>query len=472
MRNIKNYLPILIIGVAAIFFVLFAILSKGNWGGADSYVHYRISRYAFKYPYLFLDLWGKPVFNILSSPFSQFGFIGIKIFNVLVALLSSMIVYDIARMYKWHASYMAILMLLFAPIYFIVVPSGLTEPLFGLVLISAVWLFFKDRFLLSAIVISFLPFARNEGFVILPLFLVGYLLKRKYLAIPFLCAGFVFFSLAGWAIYQDILWIISRFIGPGDHGLYGSGSLWHFVNSINGILGIPILLFWLIGFGFSTWALFKNFKNINQEHYFYLIVVGGFLSYFSAHSLVWWLGTGGSLGLTRVIAGVIPLAALLAMRGMHEILDKIEQRKRLSSVFIIVSMLIIVWFPFKMFEVPLPLGPDETLIESSCEWIKKEKLDNKLIYFYDPLIPHYLGKDPFDPKEVHELIDDRENPENGIPVDAIIFWDAHYGPNEGRLPLDRLINNKSFELLKKMSPEYPFETLNGYTYEIYIFRRK
>ena len=472
MQNFKKYLPYIILGVSSVFFVLFAILSKGDCGGADSYVHYRISRYAFKYPTLFLDLWGKPVFNILSSPFSQFGFLGIKIFNVLVALLSSWIVYDIARMNKWHASYMAILMLLFAPIYFIVIPSGLTEPLFGLVLITAVWLFFKDRFLLSSIVISFLPFARNEGIVILPLFLLGYLLKRKYLSIPFLCTGFVFFSLAGWAIYHDILWIISRFIGPGDYGLYGSGSLWHFVNSINEILGIPILLLWLIGFGFSSWMLFKNFKNINQEHYFYLIVVGGFLAYFSAHSVVWWLGTGGSLGLIRVVAGVVPLASLMALRGLHEILDRIEQRKLLSTAFICLTGLIIVWFPFNMFQIPQRIGEAETLIESSCEWLKSEKLDHKLIYFYDPLIPHYLGKDPFDPNEVHELVDDHENPQNGIPVDAIIIWDAHFGPNEGRLPLDRLMNNDSFELLKKVAPEHPFTTINEYNYEIYIFRRK
>jgi hypothetical protein len=70
------------------------------------------------------------------------------------------------------------------------------------------------------------------------------------------------------------------------------------------------------------------------------------------------------------------------------------------------------------------------------------------------------------------LIDDRVNPENGIPTDAIIIWDAHFGPNEGQLPLDRLLHNEHFELLKKFVPEHPFKTLNAYDYEIYIFRRK
>jgi hypothetical protein len=95
-----------------------------------------------------------------------------------------------------------------------------------------------------------------------------------------------------------------------------------------------------------------------------------------------------------------------------------------------------------------------------------------LIYYYDPLIPHYLGKDSFDRGQVHELVDDRENPQNGIPQGSIVVWDAHFGPNEGRLPLNRLLNNDEFTLLSKFTPGQPFKTLNGYDYEIYVFLRK
>ena len=471
MKKIDNRIAYVVLFFCALFFVLFSIYSKGNWGGADSYSHYRISRYAFKYPHLFLDLWGKPVFNILSSPFSQFGFLGLKFFNVCVALLSAFIAYDITRIFKWHAGYIAIFMLLCAPIYFIIIPSGLTEPIFGLVLISAVWVFFKDRFILSAIIISLLPFARNEGFVVLPLFLIAYLLKKEYRAIPFLGFGFFFFSLIGWPVYHDFLWIFPKSQGSGDQGIYGTDSLFHFVNSINDILGVPLLLFWLIGFVFSSYLLLKNFRKVNNEHYFYLLVIGGFLVYFAAHSVVRWLWEGRSLGLIRVIAGVVPLAALISMRGLHEMLNKIERFKILYAGFILFSILIITWIPFSKYKIPIPAIEDQKVIELSCDWLKQENLDNQLIYSYDPLIPHYLEIDPYDRQQVHELIDDRENPENGIPIGAIVIWDAHFGPNEGQLPLERLLQNDSFELLKKFVPEHPFKTLNAYDYEIYIFRR-
>ncbi|BBE16903.1 hypothetical protein AQPE_1050 [Aquipluma nitroreducens] len=471
MKKIDNRVAYIILFFCALFFVLFSVYSKGNWGGADSYSHYRISRYAFKYPHLFLDLWGKPVFNILSSPFSQFGFLGIKIFNAGVALLSAFIAYDIARIYKWHASYMAILMLLFAPIYFIIIPSGLTEPLFGLVLISAVWFFIKDRFIFSAMIISLLPFARNEGFVILPLFLTAYLLKKEYRAIPFLGFGFFFFSLIGWAVFHDFFWIFPQSQGGGDQGIYGTDSLFHFVYSIDNILGIPILIFWLVGFVFSTYAILKNFRKVNNEHYFYLLVVGGFLVYFAAHSVVRWLWEGRSLGLIRVIAGVVPLAALLSMRGMHEVLKKFEHNRRRSLVFIFVFGIIISSYPFFKYPVPIPPGGEEKLIRVTSEWLKEKDLDKQRIFYFDPYLVHLLNFDPYDQSLSFQGVADKLQPSNSMNIGNLLVWDAHFGPNEGGVQLDNLMDDLHLQLIKTILPSENFKVLGGYDYGIYIFRK-
>lgn len=472
MKNLEIKLACIFIFFAGAFFMLFAVYSEGDWGGADSMVHYRISRYAFKYPGLFLDLWGKPVFNILSSPFSQLGFLGLKFFNVCVALVSSWIAFSLTRIMKWPLNYLAIPMVLFAPMYFIIIPSGLTEPLFGLVLISAVWLFFKDKYVLSAVIISLLPFARNEGFIIIPFFFLAFLLRKTYKPIPFLISGYVFFSLLGWLIFKDIFWISKHFFGPDASQIYGSGKLLHFVNEIDDILGFPLLVFWLAGFIFSLAALFKNGTKISHEHYFFLLVVCPPLFYFVAHSVVWWLGMGGSLGLTRVIGGVLPLAALVSFRGIYEVYKWLSKNAYLAVAFVFACLFLIVYYPFTRFDVPIRIGEAEKLIKEACNWLKDEGLDEKLIYYYDPSIPFYLDKDPYDKRSVHELVPDREHPENGMPADAVVFWDAHFGPNEGQLPLERLMKNEAFEFIKKIAPEHPFETLNGYTYEIYLFRRK
>lgn len=367
---------------------------------------------------------------------------------------------------------MSILMLLYAPIYFIIIPSALTEPLFGLVIITAVWLFFKERFILSAMVISLLPFARNEGFIFFPLFLTAFILKKQYSAIPFIAFGFILLSILGLPVFKDFFWIISRSGGGGSPDIYGTGPLFHFVSHIDDIIGYPVLIFFLIGVAVSTVKLFKNFSKPGDEHLFYLLVIGGFFAYFSAHSVVRWLWEGRSLGLIRVIAGIAPLGAVIAMRGLKEILLFFSERNLIAKIFLLMSGILIVAYPFFKYPVPIGLNGEEQLIRQSCKWLKEEKYDNNLIYFYDPLIPHYLGKDPFDSKQVREIVDDRENPENAVPSEAVVIWDAHFGPNEGGLPLERLLNNDAFTLLSMFSPEDPFKTLNGYDYEVYIFVRK
>lgn len=472
MNKNNGFGAFILIFFSAVFFVLLAVYPGASWGGSDNYAHYHISRYSFKHPYLFFDLWGKPVFNILSSPFSQFGFLGLKLFNVIVALLSSFIVYDISRKLKLDLSYMAIPMLLFTPIYFIIIPSGLTEPLFGLVLILSVWLFFRNKFIASAIIISIIPFARNEGFVFFPLFFVAFILKKEARAIPFLGFGFLFFSLIGWPVYKNFFWILTNSKGVGDLGIYGTGSLFHFVNSIDNILGIPILFFFLIGFAFSTYNVFKDTRKIRQEHFFYLLVIGGFLVYFIAHSVVRWLWEGRSLGLIRVIAGVVPLSALVATKGLNKIFMFLRKTKFISICFVVLSSLLIVAYPFFKYPVPLHTGSDETLVRTSCKWIKEMELDDELIYYYDPLVAYYVGKDPFDYNQIRAGIPDRESPQNSVPPGALVVWDAHFGPNEGQLPLIKLAQNDFFELLKKFEPQCSFKTLNGYDYEIYVFRRK
>jgi hypothetical protein len=65
----------------------------------------------------------------------------------------------------------------------------------------------------------------------------------------------------------------------------------------------------------------------------------------------------------------------------------------------------------------------------------------------------------------------QEEPEFNILEGEVVVWDAHFSPNEGRLPLERLMNNQGFRLIHLVRPEKTFKVLGGYEYEIYIFKR-
>ncbi|MCD6200583.1 MAG: hypothetical protein J7K46_02110, partial [Bacteroidales bacterium] len=315
------------IGVLLILFVVIGtliLLSGGFYGGGDSIAHYRISRYALRYPHLFLDHWGKPVFTILSSPFSWVGFNGTRIYNVIAGLLTAFLTYRTVREEAGKDAWLAVFFVILAPVYFILFFSAVTEITFSLVLIFSVYYIYREKYTAAALIISFLPFARTEGFVIVFVILAALTGYRQYKSIPFLFGGFVLFSLMGWPYYHDPLWVIHEMPYTGAADIYGHGTLGHFIGSAPRIFGIPLLFFWILGVYSLALDILSREKRERALKETWFVVIP-FLAYFAAHSYVWWKGLGGSLGLTRVMAGVVPLVAVTAMRGYRFVSGQITE---------------------------------------------------------------------------------------------------------------------------------------------------
>ena len=93
--------------IFALLSMLFAFLlylmfkSEGYYGGGDNMTHYRYSRYAFELPKYLIYHWGKPFYTLLSAPFAQFGFNGVRFFNVLISILSGWVAYLIGKHFNY-----------------------------------------------------------------------------------------------------------------------------------------------------------------------------------------------------------------------------------------------------------------------------------------------------------------------------------------------------------------------------------
>lgn len=467
----QRFLIVFLLGLTALF-TWFAFSWEGFYGGADNIAHYRISRYAFDYPHLFLDHWGKPLFTLLSAPFSQFGFTGIKIFNVLAGMLTALLSYMIAKKLEMKNALMVLFFILFAPIYFILLPGGLTEPLFSLVLVLAIYLFLDHRFVWSAIVVSFLPFTRTEGFIILPLFFLALLHSRRYFTVLLLSTGFVVYSLIGSLHYGDLFWLVNQnpYKGAGD--IYGSGELLHFMKSAGKITGIPLAILLITG------TVFLIIEYIGQKipserrrvSNFLLLVAGSFFLYLAAHSYVWWKGLGGSLGLIRVMAGVIPMAALLALKGYNSITYLLRFPVFLKSIFSLALLALIIYNPLKKYW-DMDLNEDEKLVGKAAEWFKGSEYSDAKLYYYHLYFIHYLERDPFDREISFEKVPSGEVPSQNISEGSIIQWDSHFGPNEGRMPLEKLLNDPGLELLKEFKPAHTLKTYKGDDFKVYLFAK-
>ncbi len=475
----KKTLLFLLVSFSLIFFFL-SYFSEATYDSGDGIKHYLISRYSWKHNNLFLDSWGKPFFTIVSSPFSQFGLLGMNIFNILCGIGSAFFAYKIAKKLKLNYSLLVIPFLLFTPCYFPTINSGLTEPFFGFILISSVYLMFVNRYFWACVLVSFLPFVRADGNMILPLFFIILIYRRKILLSPLLAFGTFIYSIIGYFYYNDFFWIINQNVYNGANSdIYGSGGLFHFVANHNFIWGTTLGLLFIVGliaiifYGVRTIKNKETKKSQLPEELF--LIYGSFTIYFVAHSIVYWIGFN-SLGLLLVIAGIIPCSALICLRGLNFIMNPFFKEKKILEFIIIgIILFLVIRSPFKHDYFPYKLGQEETVIKEAGDWFKKSQLTHQKVYYLYPFLADMLNLDSFNPDKVVELWGlypaIKEWGISVVPDSSIIFWDAHFGPNECRIPLNTIMNDPNFELIKSFKPKTVFTTLGGYPFEVNVFMK-
>lgn len=465
----KTYKLGVLAGVIFCAMTILNLLNKGSHGGGDTYMHYLFAYWSFEHPHLLFDHWGKPLFTILSSPFAQLGFKGSVTFNILAAIGSGILVAKSAQKMGVKGSWLGLVATVFTPMFFVISFSSLTEILFAFTLILAIYLFISKKYMWSAIVISFIPFARTEGVIFLPLFLVVFATLKDFKSIGLLFTGFIVMSLVGYPVYQDFLWPITKIPYHDSSALYGNGTLFHFMEHSPAIFGWPLLTLFFVGFGTLVFAVFKR-KNLEFTLVAFLVLAAA-IGYFCAHSVVWAFGMGGSLGLTRVMAGIIPLVALIAIYGVNYVLSLTRWKEGVKQTILIVLAIVFVVEGYTKNKFPLELGQEEKVLAKACEFIVDEGLQEKFIVFYNSFETFTLEIDHFSIVTGRERVFDKDKPSKELPVGGLIIWDAHFGPNEGGLPKENLMNDPELNLIGEFKPEHEFHVLGDHLYEVLVFQK-
>ncbi len=456
-----------------VYFATISQLSEGTYGGADDLHHYRFARWAFRYPEFFVDHWGKPLFTTLCSPFAQLGYNGARLYNVLVAIATAAAAVYLARLRGMRNSLLLIFFVLFAPVFMSLIPSVMTEITGALCLTLALALYFGKKYSWSAAVISFVPLARTEGFLIIPFFFVMLLMRRQWKALPWLVAGLVLFSLAGMGHYKDFFWLITKIpYGSFSADIYGRGSFMFYLGNPAPIIGILLGLLFLVGIALLLVQLIQNRLSLSGKSVDeFVLILMPVIAIVGFHSLAWYLGTG-ALALYRFMAFVIPPAVFFSLKGYNYLEQLITFGNRsFRLVLKIIVVVAVIHSAFVMYRLPVPLSPTAKIIKESCNWLKEHDYIQNKIFYYDPNVFFFLDLDPHDAGRSRSEVFDVDNPGRDLQAGSILVWDAHFGPNEGRLPLERLIGNTDFNLLREFHPAEPFKVLGGYPYAVYIFQR-
>lgn len=465
----KYHLYLLLLALMALL-ISIAANTEGSFGGADSYVHYRISKYSWKYPHLFLDNWGKPLFTLFSSPFSQFGYQGLVFFNMLCGLTTGLLIVKILRALGVAQSWIGFLLLIFTPLYLTMLFTGLTEVFFGLALVLSLFYFVRERFATAAIIVSFLPFARSEGLLLLGVFALALLLVKQYRSVALLGVGMVIYSVVGYFHFEDWLWVLHSNPYTGAESIYGSGEFWSFVREYRGFLELPLSIFFLLSIPLFFYWSYKRDEVAKAKLAFVLLVFGCVVVFFFAHSFLWWQGMAGSLGLVRVMTCIIPLMVIMMAIAANEI---IEIRYKIVGWGLVLALLfIVIREPFKVRSVPNTKTTNQVLMTQAVDWLQENGYgQNKIIYF-DPYAAFLLDQDPWDQDVLREKLPDNTNASKDMVANNIVIWDAHFGNNEGQTPLAVLTDNPEYELLRSFAPKQPYKVLGDHYYEIHLFKKK
>jgi hypothetical protein len=462
--------------LSAVLWILHAWSYPASFDGGEGIRHYLFSKYSWEIPYLLLDHWGKPFFTLISSPFSQFGLNGIKFFNILCGVLTSIFLYKSAEILKIKNAFFAPFLLLFTPIYSQCVNSGLTEIFFGLVLTAGIYGYLRNEYIVSSLIISFLPFIRTEGFLLTPLFFIVLVLYRKYKMIPLLGAGLFVYSVIGIFAFDDFLWVINKnpYDGHMAH-VYGSGPLMHFANAYPYLWELPLTILLVSGL-FVSLINFRKLFTDKLKTTELILVYGSLIIYFVAHSIFWWKGLYNSYGLVRVIAGVVPVSIIISLRGLEK-LSGIVKPKLFQNVIIAGIMLLIAWFPFYKKHLPLRLDHESKLVLEASQWYNNSEYKNKnpKIYYLHPFFTETIRMHPFDPSQTGELWylypDIKKWGYDFIPDGTIILWDSHFGSMEARIDRDFILSDPNFKLIKSFHPEEEQLIKEGLPLEIMIFEK-
>jgi hypothetical protein len=139
-------------------------------------------------------------------------------------------------------------------------------------------------------------------------------MQKQWKAIPLLGFASLVYSIIGGFILHDFFWILHQNPYKGAIDIYGKGPLMHFVAANDRLFGLPLVVLFIMG---CIGLIRKKTPEITQNSAFYLLILCYFVVYFTMHSLFWWKGLFGSLGLHRVMAAIAPLFSIVALIGFN-----------------------------------------------------------------------------------------------------------------------------------------------------------
>lgn len=426
----------------------------------DGIMHYFISNASWENPELFLHHWGKPLFILLSSSFAQFGFYGMVIFNIMVFCLTVLVGTKILRKNKVPAHFQILLPLILLKAHDIAntILGGLTEPLFNLSLVLALFFLSEKKYFWFALIVSAMPFLRSEGQLPLVLAFGILVFAKQFRYIPLLTITFIIYAIVGLFVYHDFLWYFNQSPYEMSNNIYGVGTWNHYLLSYKNYLGNPGLYLFLLAIPSFIYMLRKKHK---VDWNLWVFSYGVFLGVLFAHSYFWATGQNGSLGLTRIATQGVPVILVMNILAIHHHpWSKHQITKWAAYIFALGITYALITTKY----YPKTIEPLDAEIIKTAAYLKNQNLGTRKVYYHNPLLSFEYGENPFNQNNTlnyYTFADLDNDLRTTLKPGDLIVRDSHFGPLEMLLPLEKIRNHPSLNMVKHfLSPNQVDDALN------------
>lgn len=463
--------------VLAVLIVTLRAVSDGIVEMGDGVQHYLQARYCWAHPELLLDLWGKPLFLLLASPFAQLGHPGMAAFNAVVTIATCWTAARILRGAGRFAQLAFPLLLAAAPLYVLMAIGGMTEVLFGGLTLLVLRALMRERWTVAAVLVSLTPFSRPEYVAFLPAVIAWITLRKQWRALPWCFTGWVAYAAMAWRVFGDPLWFWTH--GPYKSGasVYGSGDLLQFVHHAPGIFGVPVLVLFLTALLIWPWVQRKDVEHRQVHRLMGLTAAGPVLLAFVLHSYIWWKGIHASAGLARVLVTMVPLAAVFGLYTWGRLVA-LRPWSRFVGIAGGTALLTVLSYAGLLtlqgtLHGPLQRSGDQQALDDAGDALRNMWSPDDVVYSTHPYAAFRAGLDPFDGAHYRALWGlNGQLPADFFRPGELIFWDSQLGPNEARLPLDTLLNDPHFAVRGVWEPRLGHTVFGDRPYELFLFERK
>jgi len=313
-----------------LFGLLIVVLGTLIWESDGFYrwdegAHFVFDASALQSPTVSLGVWQRFGGVWLFTLPAQLGHKAVKVFASALFLLAVVLTYKVAELEEIPGKHWVIVLLGFQPAFLDIGYTCMAELPAALILVLSYYLYKKSEWKWSLFTASLVFLFRYEMYFFALIMVVLAWRKKQFRALPWIVAGPAIWYCFSVFWTNDLLWLPREMLRYGRLAKYEEGaSLFHYVIKAPEIFGwAPVVLF----VAAVVYGVVR--KRLDSPILLLTVFLNLLISTLASSEIFHWTGAVGDI---RYLVPIIPFFALVSLRGLFVVTDRIKLSRGLAMI--------------------------------------------------------------------------------------------------------------------------------------------